>query len=140
VLVMAGTIAGFSATTLGATFTVTNTNDSGSDSLRDAITKANSTPGTDTIAFSIPVGSLTNGVAVITVGSLLPALTDAGTTIDGTTQTTNVGDTNPGVLGTGGVVGVDALPLPQVNAPEVEIVDGNGLAVGLRPFTVITGD
>jgi murein DD-endopeptidase MepM/ murein hydrolase activator NlpD len=124
VLLIAGTVAHGPATSFAAPYTVTNTNDSGS--LRAAITSANSTQGADTIAFNIP----TNGVAVITVQSLLPALTDAGTTIDGTTQTTNFGDTNPGLLGTGGVVGVDALPLPQVNAPEVEIVDGNGLAVG----------
>ena len=37
-----------------ATYSVTNTNDSGTDSLRDAIDKANSNPGLDTINFNIP--------------------------------------------------------------------------------------
>ena len=115
-----------------ATFTVTNTNNSGSGSLRTAISNANSNGGTaDTIAFNIPAGSLTGGVAVITITSSLPALTAPNTTIDGTTQTSNVGDTNPGVLGAGGTVGVDGLTLSQVNKPEIEIVDGNGLANGL---------
>ncbi|WP_439620393.1 hypothetical protein [Gemmata sp.] len=38
-----------------ATFTVTTTADSGAGSLRDAITRANASPGADTIAFAIPV-------------------------------------------------------------------------------------
>ena len=37
-----------------ATYTVTNNSDSGTDSLRDAIDKANSNPGLDTINFNIP--------------------------------------------------------------------------------------
>jgi hypothetical protein len=66
-----------------ATFTVTNTNDSGPGSLRQAILDANATPGADTIAFNI-TGT---GVRTISPLSSLPALTDdAGTTIDGYTQ------------------------------------------------------
>ena len=66
-----------------ATFTVSNTNDSGPGSLRQAILDANAAPGADTIAFDIP------GSGVHTIGPLspLPALTDnAGATIDGYTQ------------------------------------------------------
>jgi hypothetical protein len=70
-------------TGLAATFTVTNTNDSGPGSLRQAILDANATPGADLIAFSIS-GS---GLHTISPLSLLPALTDdAGVTIDGYTQ------------------------------------------------------
>lgn len=61
---------------------VTNTNDSGEGSLRDAINYANLRPGADTISFAIP-GS---GPHVITVSSALPELTDAGTSIDARTQ------------------------------------------------------
>ena len=64
-----------------ATFTVTNTNDSGAGSLRQAILDANATPGGDSIEFDIP-GS---GVHTITPMSALPPITDT-VTIDGYTQ------------------------------------------------------
>jgi parallel beta-helix repeat protein len=71
----------------GATFTVTNTSDSGAGSLRQAILDANSAGGADTIAFNIP-GS---GPFVIMPLTLLPPLAGE-TTLDGTTQ--------PGYAGT----------------------------------------
>jgi hypothetical protein len=64
-----------------AIFTVANTNDSGSGSLRQAILNANAAPGLDTIDFAI-AGS---GVHTIVPLSALPAITDA-VTIDGTSQ------------------------------------------------------
>jgi CSLREA domain-containing protein len=57
-------------------------------SLREAINAANANPGADTIAFDIPGA----GPHVIELCSLLPKLTDGGTTIDGTTE--------PGYAGT----------------------------------------
>ncbi len=63
-----------------AIFTVTNTNDSGAGSLRDAITQANATAGADTINFAS--GS---GLQTINLFSALPALNET-VTIDGTTQ------------------------------------------------------
>ncbi|WNM63856.1 DUF4347 domain-containing protein [Candidatus Nitrospira neomarina] len=117
-----------------ATYTVTNTNDAGAGSLRQAITDANANAGTDSIAFAIPTGDAGydagRGVFTITVTSLLPAITDA-LTIDGSTQAVNIGNTNTGLLGAGGTVGVDALTLSQVARPEIEIVDGAGLTTGL---------
>ncbi len=65
-----------------ATYTVTNTNDSGAGSLRQAIFDANANGGADTIDFNIS-GS---GVHTINVASALPAVTDA-VLIDGYTQT-----------------------------------------------------
>ena len=44
----------FCPTAQGATYTVTNTDNSGAGSLRQAITSANTNPGPDTIIFSIP--------------------------------------------------------------------------------------
>jgi hypothetical protein len=67
--------------THAAGFTVTNTNDSGAGSLRQAILDANASPGYDTIGFSIP-GS---GVHTIGLLSVLPTITDP-VTIDGYTQ------------------------------------------------------
>ena len=67
--------------------TVTNANDSGAGSLRQAILNANTQPGLDTISFMI------SGAGVKTIAPLtaLPAITDA-LIIDGTTQ--------PGYAGT----------------------------------------
>src|SRR5262249_61812635 len=66
------------------TFTVTNTQDGGTGSLRDAITQANAdtaTTGPDTIAFAIAQG----GVPTIVLASVLPAIARP-VVIDGTTQ------------------------------------------------------
>ncbi|HXT05130.1 MAG TPA: Ig-like domain repeat protein [Casimicrobiaceae bacterium] len=66
---------------LAATFSVTNTNDSGAGSLRQAILDANANAGADTITFAIPG----TGVHTITLASSLPDVTDP-VTIDGYTQ------------------------------------------------------
>ncbi len=71
----------------GATFTVTNTNDSGAGSLRQAILDSNAAAGADTIDFNI-AGS---GPFQILPVSVLPPLA-GGTTLDATTQ--------PGYAGT----------------------------------------
>jgi CSLREA domain-containing protein len=98
---------------------VVNTIDDASDlicdkthcSLREAMFAVNSNPYPNTIAFDIPD---CDGVCTIRPNGPLPALTDAATTIDGTTQTVHRGDSN--------LVG-----------PEIEI-DGTkaGVAAGLR--------
>src|SRR5438445_7818979 len=61
-------------------FTVSNTNDTGAGSLRDALTQSNNTVGVDTIAFNITAAS-----KVIRPASPLPDLWDPGI-LDGTTQ------------------------------------------------------
>jgi hypothetical protein len=63
-----------------AGFVVSNTNDSGPGSLRQAITDANNNPGLDTITFSIGSGPKT-----IKPAQVLPTLIDP-VIIDGTTQ------------------------------------------------------
>lgn len=70
--------------------TVTNTNDSGPGSLRQAILDANSHAGLDTIIFNIP-GS---GYQTIMILSSLPAITDP-VLIDGYTQPGSKVNTNP---------------------------------------------
>lgn len=77
---------------------------------------------------------LTGGVAVIAPTTALPAITGGNapnTVIDGTTQTVNVGDSNSGQLGAGGNVGTQGTTLNKVYKPEVQLVDGNSLALGL---------
>jgi parallel beta-helix repeat protein len=66
---------------LPSTFTVTNTNDSGTGSLRQALLDANATAGADVINFNID-GS---GVQTISPTSALPTVTDS-VAIDATTQ------------------------------------------------------
>jgi uncharacterized protein (DUF2141 family) len=138
--------------------TIVNTNNSGQGSLSQFITNSNALPnstldqvansspapgttaidpaaGDETSIFMIPVGWLTNGVAEINITTLLPTITGANannTIIDGRTQTVNLGNTNNITLGTGGTVGVDSLPLSQVNGPEVQIKGLTTLTAGLN--------
>jgi hypothetical protein len=94
----------------GATFTVTNTNDSGAGSLRQAILDANANPGLDTIAFNIP------GSGVHTFQPLLSTMfiTDP-VVIDGFTQA----GSSPNTL----LVGNDAVYTFEI--------DGSGLTNNL---------
>jgi hypothetical protein len=70
-----------------ATFPVTNLNDSGAGSLRQAITDANAAASADIINFSVS--------GTITLASTLPDITDtAGLTIDGTGQTLTISGNN----------------------------------------------
>ena len=66
---------------IGSTFIVTNTNNSGAGSLRQAILDANANAGLDLIAFNVP-GS---GVAYIVPATDLPAITDP-VIVDGYSQ------------------------------------------------------
>jgi hypothetical protein len=75
---------------VAATFTVTNTGDSGAGSLRQAMTDANTSAGPDTIAFDIP-GS---GIHTITPLTALPHITES-LAIDGYTQPGSSANTNP---------------------------------------------
>jgi hypothetical protein len=77
-----------------ATFTVTNTNDAGAGSLRQAITDANAAAGADTIEFNISgAGCDGAGVCTIALASQLPSVFGL-TTIDGYTQPGSSPNTN----------------------------------------------
>ena len=76
----------FATGAAGGSFVVTNTNDSGAGSLRQAILDANAAAGAETITFAIP-GS---GRHTITVTTALPAITE-NTTIDGSSQSGFIG-------------------------------------------------
>ena len=93
-----------------ATFTVTNTDDSGFGSLRLAMDDANINPGLDTIEFDIP------GVGPYTIApqSALPSVTDP-VVIDGTTQ--------PGFAGS---------PIVEINATNLS----NGMVVEAGNSTI----
>ena len=110
-----------------ATFTVTNTADSGAHSLRWAILEANVNPGRDTIAFDIiddrPIKS-------IRLKSALPEITHT-VTINGYTQPLS----KPNTLGAG--LGDDAIILIQVEAESDRV--HSGLVVAKGENTVIEG-
>jgi hypothetical protein len=99
------------AAAMADTFTVTNVNDSGAGSLRQAMLDANGQSGS-TIAFNIP-GS---GVHTITVPSALPWLT-VPVTIDGTTQP--------------GYAGAPLIELHGLQVPGVVVMGGNSTLRGL---------
>jgi uncharacterized repeat protein (TIGR01451 family) len=133
---------------------IVNTNNTGQGSLAQFIANANAlggeaslaqagsnTAGTlpagfETSIFMIPSGAavpgqlaglpsgLTNGVAAINLTAALPNITGSNTSIDGTTQTFNIGNSNNQLLGTGGTVGTlnpNGTPLAQLNGPEVQL-------------------
>ena len=74
------------ATAHGATFTVTNLNDSGAGSLRQAVIDANAAAGADTIAFDAGVTgtiTLTTGGMLVTDALTIQGPGPAALTIDG---------------------------------------------------------
>ncbi len=85
-----------------ATFTVTNTNDSGTGSLRQAITDSNNAPGADTINFNIPG----TGVQTIIPASALPTITGP-VTINGYSQPGSSPNTNGPGQGSNAVLRVE---------------------------------
>jgi len=137
-----GVSAGLAATASAATFTVTNTNDSGVGSLRDSITQANTAVGADTIAFNVSgAGCSGGGVCTITPASQLPEVT--GTTlIDGFSQPGSSANTNasgainaaPKIVISGATVGVTASGLVVSGAGSTVrgLVINGGFAGGVR--------
>jgi Domain of unknown function (DUF4347)/Cadherin-like/Right handed beta helix region/Cadherin domain/Periplasmic copper-binding protein (NosD) len=97
-----------------ATFSVTNTADSGAGSLRDAINAANLSAGADIITFNI-AGA---GVHTIDLLSSLPDVTDS-VVIDGTTQS-----------------GYTSAPIIELNGASAGSADGIKLSSGSNGSTV----
>ncbi|HEX8616018.1 MAG TPA: right-handed parallel beta-helix repeat-containing protein [Thermoanaerobaculia bacterium] len=79
-------------------FAVTNTDDAGPGSLREALTRANEscTPGPCKVAFEIAGAPSSDGWFTIVPQSDRPLVTAARVAIDGTWQTRYIGDTNVG--------------------------------------------
>ena len=111
-----------------AVFTVTNTNDSGAGSLRQAILDANANSGADRIEFKIP-GPPSQTIQPLTD---LPEITDV-ITIDGYTQPGAVRNT----LAVGGdaIMGVyldgSLVPLPGFNPNYTDIATGTGSGLSI---------
>ena len=110
-----------SAPAVAATITVTNSNDSGAGSLRQAILDANASAGADIIAFNISGP----GVRTISPKSPLPPITDA-VTVDGYTQ--------PGASVNTQVTSDDAVLLIELNG-----ASSGPATVGLAVSPGVTG-
>jgi parallel beta-helix repeat protein len=148
--------------------TIVNTSNNGQGSLAQFILNSNALPngtldqvvnsifdppsGREVSIFMIPnqsahpglraglANQLTNGVAVISPTTLLPIVTDNSTSIDGRTQTANIGDLNAGSAGYVGKVGTgadgvagtaDDLTITAVTLPEVQIAGVRSLIYGM---------
>ncbi len=109
-----------------ATFLVSNTNDSGPGSLRQAILDANARSGTDFIKFNIP-GS---GVHTIRPLTPLPVITSP-VTIDGYSQP----GSSPNTLAVGDnavlLIELDGTSSANTNIPGIHISAGNSIVQGL---------
>jgi parallel beta-helix repeat protein len=103
------------------TYTVTNTNNSGSGSFRQAILDANSNAGADIIKFSIAV----SGVQTISLTSSMDSITGP-VTIDGTTEGGYSG--TPLIFIDGTSAGVDGIAIPLTATATNSVV--KGLAIG----------
>ena len=94
----AGTDAFVSKLSFGTSLVVINTNDAGAGSLRQALTDANGSEGTDAITFAIPG----TGVQTITLASSLPSIDDPiiidGYSQPGSTPNTLANGTNAQIL------------------------------------------
>jgi hypothetical protein len=82
----------------GATFTVTNTDDSGPGSLRQAILDANANAGLDTIAFNVPGAGVHTIAPVTNFANILEAVVIDGYTQPGTSVNTDPAGTNAVLL------------------------------------------
>jgi len=124
-----------------ATLSVTNTNDSGAGSLRQAILDANASPGADTIAFAIPGADPNcdaNGVCTIQPLTNLPDLTDT-VTIDGSTQSGAANrptDIAPKQIQLSGFIDNDFSTTGLVVAADNCVI--RGLAIGLFDYGIRT--
>jgi hypothetical protein len=112
----------YAGTARAQTFTVTNTNDSGTGSLREAIERANATAGADEIVFADGVSG------TIILGSTLPTISDPeGLFIDGGGDVTVSGNDAVRVLevGSGAMLTLSSLTITEGFADEG--ADGGGI-------------
>ena len=124
-----------------STFTVTNVNDSGSGSLRQAIISSDSSSGSTVNTINFDIG--TGGVATIALKSGLPAITHP-VVIDGTTQPGT--GTTPGIVLNGASAGksTDGLTVQASNSTVkglvVDYFGGTGVLVSGASGDTITDD
>ncbi|MEH1838429.1 MAG: DUF4347 domain-containing protein [Nostoc sp.] len=120
------------------TFVVTNTNDSGSGSLRQAILNANATVGADTITFAGVFTDATPDIITLTSGKLTITndITILGT---GVSNLIVSGNNSSGVFeisGSGTDVSIDGLKIANANDPLGSILLNSNTSLSLTNSTV----
>lgn len=104
------------------TFVVTNTNDSGAGSLRQAIADANANTEDDTIIFNIPTSDKNFDGSTFNIRPLTEfTITDGGTFIDGASQAAFTGDTNT----SGPEIVIDGSTCPTFNCDGFKVQSSN---------------
>lgn len=122
-----------------STFVVSNVNDAGAGSLRQAILNSNATAGTNRIVFRI------NGSAAIGLLSALPAITTP-VTIDGTTQKGYASQPVVELNGSGAGAGANGLTVATdhvtIEGLTVEDFQGNGVLIDgpAANYTTVVSD
>ena len=106
-----------------ATFTVTNTNDTGPGSLRQALIDANAAAGADDIAFTVVPP------ATISLLSALPQITDP-LTINGLGASSLTIRRDPGAPANFRIFDITASAAPQVTITGVTLVNGDAAGAG----------
>lgn len=131
VILVASLLASIVSVADAATFTVTNTNDSGPGSLRQALTDANNSAGADTINFNI-AGT---GQKTITILSDLPHISET-VVIDGGNSGTPTNRVQ--ISGPGSGLGIaDGLQVNGASGTEIRnlVINGFNRQIGLFPGT-----
>ncbi|MEP7208645.1 MAG: choice-of-anchor Q domain-containing protein [Casimicrobiaceae bacterium] len=110
---------GFSIAAQAGTFTVSNTNDSGAGSLRDAVTQANNAPGADTVIVNV------SGTIVLTSGQIR---IDAPLTLvgPGASNLTIDGNANGRIFA---IIEANAPACPALSGPADGLVSISGMTL-----------
>ena len=125
-LLLAGAAAGLASQLWGFTYTVTNTNDAGPGSLRQAILDANGNAGADSVDFAIPG----DGVQTIVLASPLPDIVDP-LWIDGYTQPGASPNSNPPGQGFNTVLKIEVKGTGSVSSPCFTVAAGNADVIAM---------
>ena len=123
-----------SAPAAAAIYTVTNVNDSGPGSLRQAILDANVNPGADTISFKIP-GS---GVQTIAPTNALPAITNI-VFIDGFSQPGSGANSSAGADNSVHLIRLDGYKCLAPSAPGLNFTTANPFAASPASGSTVRG-
>jgi hypothetical protein len=125
-MILVGAATGLAARLCGFTYPVTNTNDAGPGSLRQAILDANATSGADDIAFAIPG----DGVQTIVLSSPLPDIVDP-VWIDGYSQPGASPNSNPPGQAFNTVLKIEVKGTGSVSSPCFTIAAGNADVIAM---------
>ena len=125
---------------------VTNTNDAGPGSLRQAIIDANSNSSITSIQFSIPASDpnfhAAHGTYTIAISTMLPTINRQGLVVDGYSQKTNQTPANTGFIGSAIQTGYPAsgttalIPVPEIRIIPRDTNLQRGITIAAKNVTI----